>query len=214
MEKSDTCKLACCKFFGCRSKPFLYYPNLRRWHKFYLGVTLIQRKVSGPAIALSMSVRYCSAIFLVLISNWALAGGRNGNSPLQALCIKYLLPEKKFTVADVRSFQARPIKFVVKDENDPLQSSESVYLYTHPFLQPLYFLEPADFKRLDERETADAIRFAEYLRKYGLGFLFVSVYKGVNVPAFDGVVFDIHTGEPLYTLAEACREGISSDDAS
>jgi hypothetical protein len=145
-------------------------------------------------------MKVISALFLVVFSSVCAAGGVNDNSPLIQTCLTYLTPAKKVTLGEVRNFKFRPVRFTVKDE-PTLAGEEVLHLYTHPWLESLYFLEPPDFKRMDERETGDAIRYAAYLKRKGLAFIFVSTYLKLSVPEFDGIVFDPKTGRALWNVS-------------
>lgn len=126
------------------------------------------------------------------------AGGLNDDSPLQKVCQKYLLAQKPYAMKDVRAFTGRSMIF--KSEDD-VTDGTSLRIYSHPFLKPLYFLEPPDFKRLDSQETADAIEYAAYLKTKNRGFVFIPAFMGMSVPDFDGVVFDLATGQPLFNVS-------------
>lgn len=146
-------------------------------------------------------MRFIVIVTLVLSLNWVSATAINRNTSLISACLKYLTPHKKFTLREVRSFKEKHVRFVPNGENQEFEKMVTVRLYSHPFFEPLYFLEPPDLQRLNERETADALRYAEYLKEFGQSFIFVPVFKRVSVPFFDGVVFDTKTGWPLFNVS-------------
>lgn len=145
-------------------------------------------------------MRFATVLFFIVYSTLCTASSINNNSALIQTCLNYLTPTKKVTLAEVRHFKNKAVRFTLKDEL-ALAGEEILPLYTHPWIEALYFLEPPDFKRMDERETGDAVRYAAYLKKRGLGFIFVSTFLKLSVPEFDGIVFDLKTGRPLWNVS-------------
>ncbi|MBX3034570.1 MAG: hypothetical protein KF865_11655 [Bdellovibrionaceae bacterium] len=138
-------------------------------------------------------------IFFFLLPSMSLwAAGINDDSPLQKICQNYLLAQKPYTMKDIRTFTGRATLF--KREDD-VSGAKGLSIYSHPFLEPLYFLESPDFKRLEPQETADAIEYAEYLKTQSRGLVFIPSFMGLSVPDFDGVVFDLITGKPLFNIS-------------
>ena len=120
------------------------------------------------------------------------------DSDLQKLCQQYLSQSVSYTVQDIVHFSGKPIVFRLEGSN-PMPSSLTIY--QHPWLEPLYFLEPPDFRRINEQETADAIEYARFLRSKSLGFLFIPLFNRKSVPDFDGVVFDLMSGKPQFNVS-------------